>query len=168
MVSPPFPALTVLLTACTGGPMPTCHQPSTTGGTGRRASSHPGRVPRQQHCKVSSMGTRAQVTQPLPSRISKPKPPCNMQGIGSRFALEGPILQGPSRSTLEDCSPALALPARSPRVLEIPWQQHPGTLLPLPARGGLIGMGIFAPGPGPGFILSPDICAMAEHVAFIC
>lgn len=127
--------------------MTMCHQPSTTGGTKRRAGIRAGCMPGQQHCKMSSMGTSTWVTRPLPSKVSKPKPPCNMQRIGSRFAPAGPILQGFSRSSPEDHSLALALPAPSPRVLAIPLQQHPGTLLPLPAHGRLIGVGIFAPGP---------------------
>lgn len=79
VVCPPFPALVILLTACTGGPMTPCHQPGTTKGIGRRTGNHPGCVPGQQHCKVSSMGTGARVTQPHLGRVCKPKPPRNMQ-----------------------------------------------------------------------------------------
>lgn len=152
VVSPPFPAVTV--------PAPACHQPGTTRGAGRRAGSHPAWQP----CKVSSMGTRARVTQPLPGRVSKPKLPRDTEGVESRLAPAGPVLQGPSRSTPGTARPPRRCP-RTPHGL----RPFPGAALPLPARGGLIGMGIFAPGPGPGFILSRDICAeQAEHAAFIC
>lgn len=80
------------------------------------------------------MGTRAQVTQPLPSRVSNPKPPRNMQGIGSRLVPAGPILQGPPHSTPEGRSPALALPARAHGFWQFPGSSARRDL-PLPARG---------------------------------
>lgn len=71
-------------------------------------------------------------------RVSKARPRCSTPGTGA---------DSPRRV------PSPGLPAGcgdSPAAL--------------PAA--VIGVGTFAPGPGPGFILSPDICAkQAEHVA---
>lgn len=93
-------------------------------------------------------GDGVRVTQPFSSRVFTPGEPCNVGGAGSRPCPVGAVLQGASCSTLQA---PLARP-RSPRVLAVAW-----------ARG-VIGAGTFAPGPGPGFILSADVCAkQAEH-----
>lgn len=109
-------------------------------GTGTGAQSHPGLLGEQPH-EVSTTGTGSRSPSPSPAGISH---------LGS-LAMWGEQGPGPALRVLS-CREPPAAPSRLPTPFGHCW-----------ARG-VIGTGTFAPGPGPGFILSADICAkQAEH-----
>lgn len=156
MVSPPSPALTVPLTACTSGPVTVCHQPGTTRGAGGRAGSHPGCSGLPRH---PPWGQRSGSPSPFPAGI--PNQSCHAVWRELDPALPLRVLS---------CRDSLAAPpgplARPGAARSLPMGSSSSPAPALPAGGRLIGVGIFVPGPRPGFILSPDICAkQAEHAA---